>query len=141
VSTPAETSGTTRHPDVSEVSVGTIVSELASDMSTLIRKEIELAKVEVKAEAVKAGKAGGAFGGAGFAGWMAVLFLSWALTYLLDELMPRGLAVLIVGVLWLVGAIALALYGRARVRALNPVPERTVETVKEDVEWLKNRKS
>jgi hypothetical protein len=130
-----------RRPDVSDLSVGSIVTDVAHDLSTLVRQEIELAKAEVKQEAVKAGKAGGAFGGAGVAAWLGALFLTLALTYLLDEIMPRGLAVLIVAILWLAVAAGLAVYGRNKAREINPVPERTVETVKEDVQWVQNRKT
>ncbi|TQS41067.1 phage holin family protein [Cryptosporangium phraense] len=127
--------------DVSNASVGDLVREVADDLTALVRQEIALAKAETKDEVAKAGKAGGAFGGAGIAGWLALLFLSLALMYGLDALMPIGWAALIVGVLWAAGAAALAAYGRTKVKQVNPVPTRTVETVKEDVRYVKNREA
>jgi len=131
----------TGHRDVSEASVGELVGSVAKDLSALMRQEVALAKAETKQELAKAGKAGGAFGGAGLAGWMTLLFLSFALVYALGAVMPLGWAALIVGVLWAIVAGALAMYGKTRMKQVNPVPERTVETVKEDVQWLKDRKN
>jgi hypothetical protein len=128
-------------PDVGDIPVGTLISEIAQDLSTLMRQELELAKVETKREVTKAGKAGGMLGGAGFAGWMAVLFVSLALMFTLGALIPLGWAALIVAVIW--GAVAAVLYtqGRKKMDEVNPVPEKTVETVKEDVRWVQNRSS
>lgn len=126
-------------PRVADASVGDLVKNVANDLTTLVRQEIALAKAETKEEVTKAGKAGGAFGGAGVAGWLALLFVSLALMFGLDALMPIGWAALIVGVLWAIGAAALAAYGRSKVKEVNPVPKRTVETVKEDVRWVQNR--
>src|SRR5215217_3349613 len=75
-------------PDVEGTSVGQLMGEVAKDLSTLMRQELELAKVEVKAEAKKAGAGAGLFGVAGFAGYMVLMFLSialwWALSHLVD---------------------------------------------------------
>src|SRR5215213_2721445 len=60
-------------PEVSGTSVGELMGEVAKDLSTLMRQELELAKVEVKAEATKAGKGAGLMGAAGFAGYMVLL--------------------------------------------------------------------
>lgn len=134
-------SGTDGRPDVGEVPVGSLVREVAEDLSTLLRQELQLAKVETKQEVVEAGKAGGAFGGAGLAGWMTVLFASLAVMFALGAVMPLGWAALIVAVIWGIAAAALFVTARNRMRAVNFVPEKTVETVKEDVQWLQNRSS
>jgi hypothetical protein len=127
------------HRSVSDASVGELVKDVAENLTTLVRQEIELAKIETKAEVAKASKAGGAFGGAGLAGWIAIVFLSLAAMFGLGAAMPLGWAALIVGVVWAVVGGALAMYGRTKIRQVNPVPERTVETVKEDVRWVQNR--
>jgi hypothetical protein len=126
-------------PGVGDASVGELVREVANDLTTLVRQEIALAKAETKEELTKAGKAGGAFGGAGLAGWVAVVFFSLALMFALGAAMPLGWAALIVAVLWSAVGAGLAFYGRGKVRQVNPVPERTVETVKEDVRWVRNK--
>jgi hypothetical protein len=125
----------------SEQSLSELLSELTSQLSLLFRKEVELAQVEVKAELRRAGKAGGAFGGAGFAAYLAVLMLSFAAAWGLAALMPTGLAFLIVGLVYAVAAGVLYMGGRRKLEQINPKPEQTVETLKEDAEWIKSRRS
>ena len=137
---PDEASRSTE-PKAPEKSLGQLFSELTSDLSTLMRKEVELAKVETKEEVSRAGKAGGMLGGGAFAGWFALLFLSFALAWLLDEFMPRALAFLVVGLVYTIAAAVLVLRGRARLQSVNPVPHQTVETLKEDVQWARAQRS
>jgi len=81
------------------------------------------------------------FGGAGVAGLLMLGSLSACLILALALALPGWAAALIVTALWGVIAGVLALQGRAKVRQVGkPVPEKTVETVKEDVQWLKDRK-
>jgi uncharacterized membrane protein YqjE len=127
--------------DVGSVPFGQLMSKVAEDLSQLMRSELALAKVEVKDEVAKTGKASVVLGGAALAGWLSVLFASLALMYALDAVMPLGWAAVIVAALWGVAAAVLAVTGRNRIRQVNPVPERTIETVKEDVQWLQNRNS
>ena len=86
--------------DPSEKSLGQLMGEVVSDMGTLVRQEIELAKVETKEELGKAGKVAGAFGGAAVAAYMALLFLSLALAWLLSQTINRALSFAIVGLLY-----------------------------------------
>jgi hypothetical protein len=116
-------------PDVDGTSVGQLISEVTTDLSTLMRQELALAKAEVTAEAKKAGQGAGFFGAAGFAGYMVLLFLSFALLYVLNNAMDNGWAALIVALLWaVVGAVGFVM-GRARFKQVNPKPERTVDTL------------
>ena len=129
----------TERPDVTESSVGQLISEVTSDLSKLMRQELELAKAELKHEATKSGKAAGMLGGAGFAGYMVALFLSIALWWALANVMDEGWAALIVAVLWAVIGAVLATVGRKKLRAVNPKPERTIQTLKEVPDALKGR--
>lgn len=115
--------------DVSNASVGELLSEVSRDLSTLMRQEVELAKAEIKTEVSKAGKGAGMIGGAGFAGYMVMLFLSIALWWGLSNVMDQGWAALIVAVIWAVIAAVLFVTGRKTLRTVNPKPERTVDTV------------
>ena len=116
-------------PDVEGNSVGALIGEVTKDLSTLMRQELELAKVEMKTEAKKAGQGAGMFGAAGFAGYMVALFLSIALMWALASAIPTGWAALIVAVLWgIVGAVAFVM-GRKKFQQVNPKPERTVDTL------------
>jgi len=127
-----------RTEEVSATSVGELIGNISNDLSQLFRQEVELAKAELKQEASKAGKAGGMLGAAAFAGYLAVVLLSFALVFALGNVMDLGWAALIVAVLWgIVGAVLFA-NGRKKLKAVDPVPHRTVDTLKEDAQWLKN---
>lgn len=119
-------------------SLGDLLGELSGDLSKLMRQELELAKAEFREEAVKAGKATGMLAAAGFAGYLTTVLLSLALVFALGAVMPLGWAALIVAALWGVAGAVLYTTGRARMRTVNPKPERTVETLKEDAEWAKH---
>ncbi|HEX8003305.1 MAG TPA: phage holin family protein [Mycobacteriales bacterium] len=120
--------------------VGELIGEIAQDLGTLVRQEIELAKAEVKEEAGKAGGAAGMLGGAGVAGLLVAFFASLTLMFALDALMPIGWAALIVTVLW--GVVGFALYtrGRERLRSVK-APQQTIQTLKEDARWASHPSS
>lgn len=122
-------------------SVGELVSQLTSDLGDLTRQELALAKAELQAEAKKAGKGAGMLGGAAFAGWMVALFVSFTIMWALDEAMDLIWAALIVAALWAVVAAVLAMRGRKELQEVSPKPDQTVESLKEDAQWLKPRKS
>lgn len=119
-------------------SIGDLLGELSGDLSKLMRQELELAKAEFREEAVKAGKATGMLAAAGFAGYLTTVLLSLALVFALGAVMPLGWAALIVAALWGITGLILYTTGRAKLRTVNPKPERTVETLKEDAEWAKH---
>ena len=121
-----------------EPGIGELIGEITSDLSRLFRQEVELAKAEVKVEAKKAGKASGMFAGAGLAGLMVIILLSFALVYALDAVMPQGWAAVIVAVLWAIVGAVLYLQGKKQMATVDPVPHQTVETVKEDAQWIRN---
>lgn len=119
------------NPDVEGISVGALIGEVTKDLSTLMRQELELAKVELKVEAKKAGEGAGMLGAAGFAGYMVALFLSLALMWGLAYLIGPGWAALVVAILWgIVGAITFSM-GKKKFRQVHPKPERTVDTLQQ----------
>jgi uncharacterized membrane protein YqjE len=122
-------------------SLGDIVGDIAQDLSTLVRQEIELARTELKQEATKAGKGVGLLSGAGVAGLLLLIFASLALTFLLDNWMPLELAALITTLLWAVVAAVLATRGRKELRGTNPQLPETQQTLKEDAAWARAQKS
>ncbi|KJE22278.1 Protein of unknown function (DUF1469) [Frankia torreyi] len=121
-------------------STGQLVSEVVTDISTLFRQEVALAKAEVREEAKKAGKGAGMFAGAGGAGYFALLFALLAVMFGLGEVMALGWAALIVTVVLGAVAAVLALKGRSTVRRVHPAPTQTVETLREDVQWAQSRR-
>jgi uncharacterized membrane protein YqjE len=122
-------------------SLGEMVSHLTTDLGTLTRQELALAKAELQAEAKKAGKGAGMLGAAAFAGWMVALFLSLTVMWALDEAMDLIWAALIVAVIWAIVAAVLAMVGRKELQQVSPKPDQTVESLKEDAKWLKTQKS
>jgi hypothetical protein len=122
-------------------SLGEIVGDITQDMSTLVRQEMDLATSEMKREVAKLGKGAGMFGGAGATGYLALIFLSLALTYLLDNWMPVELAALIVALLWGVVTAVLAAKGRQEIKNANPELPVTQQTLKEDAQWARTQKS
>jgi uncharacterized membrane protein YqjE len=131
----------TSHEDLRERPIGDLVKQLAGQTSTLVKQELDLAKAEMSEKASIAGKGAGLLGGAAVVGLLAAGALTACLILALSEVIPDWLAALIVALLLGAVAAVLALQGRNRIRAATPpVPEQTVETVKEDVEWAKTQR-
>jgi uncharacterized membrane protein YqjE len=128
-------------PKEAERSLGELVASMTSELSTLVRSEVALAKVELKEEVGKAGKAGGVLGAGALTGYLTVLFASFALAWLLDAVMPVALAFFLVALIHGIAAATLITRGRQEIKKVDPVPHQTVETLKEDVEWAKAQKS
>jgi hypothetical protein len=114
-----------------KAAVGRVLSDITTDLKTLLSQEVELAKAEIKAEVGKVGKGAGMLGGAGFAGYMVAMFLSIALWWALANLMDQSWAALIVAGLWaLIGAV-LFVSGRGTLKSISLKPERTINSLKQ----------
>jgi uncharacterized membrane protein YqjE len=115
-------------------------SRMGEAVTTLAKQELRLAKAEMAEKGRKAGPGIGMVGAAGAVGLLAAGTLTAFIVLALDGVMPNWLAALIVGLVY--AAIAAGLYfsGKGRVQEAGPlVPEQTVETFKEDVEWAKTQ--
>jgi O-antigen/teichoic acid export membrane protein len=77
-------------------------------------------------------------GVAGLAGYLAIVLLSFAAVFGLANVMDAGWAALIVAVVWAIVGAVLYSNGRKRLKTVDPMPRRTVDTIKEDAKWLKN---
>jgi hypothetical protein len=120
--------------------LGELLKQLSDDTTRLVRQEIELAKAELTQKGRQAGMGAGLFGAAGAIGFLALAALTTCFILALDAVMPAWLAALVVAVVYGAVAAVLAMRGRAKVKqAVPPVPEQTIETVKEDVEWAKTQ--
>jgi hypothetical protein len=114
-----------------------LVRTIATDTSTLVRKEIELARQELT-EAIRARVLGAAaLGAAAVFGLLLVIFLGAAAAAALDLVFARWLSRLIVAGGFLLLAGGAALFGLRRMKKPSFAPEETKRTVKEDVEWAK----
>ncbi len=126
--------------DLREQPIGDLLKQLSQETTTLVRQELELAKAEMAEKGKQAGKGAGMFGGAGVVGLLALGALTAALILGLDGFMKAWLAALVVGLVYAAIAGVLALTGKKEVQqATPPVPEQTVDSVKEDVQWAKTR--
>ena len=120
-------------------STGELVSRLSQDLSQLMRDELRLAQVEVSGKAKKAGVGAGMFGASGLLALYGVGAIVATVILALDLVMPAWLAALIVAVVLLAAAGVVALLGKKRVtEAVPPVPERTVDSVKQDIDAVRN---
>lgn len=117
-----------------------LLKEFSDQATTLLRKEIALAKVEVAEKGKKAAVGAGMFGGSGVFGFYAFGALTACVILALATAVDSWLAALIVAVVYAAIAGVLALRGKAQVkRAAPPVPEQAVDSTKEDLEWVKAR--
>jgi len=124
-----------------QLPLGELVKQLAEETSTLVRQEVELARAEMTAKARHAGIGLGELGGAGIVALYALGALTACLIAALALAMPVWAAALVVAVVY--GAIGggLALVGRRQLeRGMPPTPERTMQTIEEDVEWAKTQR-
>jgi uncharacterized membrane protein YqjE len=120
--------------------VGELLKELSEQTTTLVRQELELAKLELTEKGKKAGIGAGMFGGAGIVGFYAVGALTACLILALATAVDGWLAALIVAAVYGAAAGVLALSGKSKVKqAVPPTPEQAVDSVKEDVQWTKSR--
>jgi Putative Actinobacterial Holin-X, holin superfamily III len=126
--------------EVSDRSLAELLKQLSDQTTTLARQEVDLAKAELVAKGKQAGLGAGMFGGASMFGLYALGALTAAAILALATAVSAWLAALIVAAVYAVIAGAMALAGKSRVKkGVPPVPEQTVETVKEDVEVAKQR--
>ncbi|HEX8106009.1 MAG TPA: phage holin family protein [Solirubrobacteraceae bacterium] len=126
--------------DLRDRSIGDLLKQLSTETSTLVKKELELARAELAQQGKKAGAGAGAIGAAGIIGFLAFAALTACIILALDKAMDAWLAALIVAVVYGVIAGVLALTGKNRIKEATPPVPQTVETVKEDVQWAKTRK-
>jgi MFS family permease len=123
-----------------EASTADLIKALSEQTSRLVRQEVELAKTELTIKGKRAGAGAGMFGGAGLLALYAAGALVAAIIGALSLAMDVWLAALIVAVVLGAAAAVVALAGKKKVQeALPPVPEDSVESVKEDVQWTKTR--
>jgi uncharacterized membrane protein YqjE len=125
--------------DLHDKPIGELLKQLASETSTLVHQELELAKAEMLEKGRKAGAGLGLIGAAGAVALLALGALTAFLILALDGVMPNWLAALIVGIVYAAIAAVLYLRGKDRVEdAGSPAPRQTIETLKEDVTWAKH---
>ena len=109
-------------------SLGQVLGDVSSDLSTLVRQELALAKAEVSQSATNAGKGVGMFAGAAVAGLLLLVFLSLSIMWGLGQFIGNQWSALIVAVIWLIVAVVLALVGKKELARVKGLPQ-TADTV------------
>ena len=122
-------------------SVGDLVTELSQETVTLVRQEIQLAEAEMTRKAIRVGKNAGLLAAGGVVAYTGSLTLVAATVALLGERIPVWRSAAVVGVGISAVGLGLAVKGANTLRQEDPVPRETVETLKEDREWLKDQTS
>ena len=124
-------------PAEDERPLGELFSDMSRSLQTLVRKEVELAKVELKDQASKAGKASASLVAGAAVAYLALVLLAFAAAWGLAEAIPTGVAFLAVGLLFGVIGALLLVVGKNRLATVRPVPRQTVATLREDVDVAK----
>ena len=128
--------------ELRERPIGEVAKDLTGDLSLLVRQEIELAKAEMAQKGRTAAPGLGMFGAGGIVGLCAAGAMTAFLVLVCSLFLPEWAAALIVGAVLAAVAYVLVRRGKERLADVGkPVPEQTIETVKEDVEWAKTRAS
>jgi hypothetical protein len=127
-------------PPTDDRSLADLARQVSLQTTQLVRQEVELAKAELRVKGKRAGVGAGLFGGAGVLGFYAFGALTACVIAAIAEVLDVWLAALIVAVVYGLVAAILAMRGKSKVQqATPPVPERAVESVKEDVRFTKQR--
>jgi uncharacterized membrane protein YqjE len=126
-------------PEQDQRSLGELLSELTTDLSTLLRQEIELARVETMEKVSQALRSVISMVAGGLIAYTGVIGLVIAAIVGLAELMPLWLAALIVGALLVIVGVVLIQSGRSTLSQMSVVPEKTVESIREDAEMVKEK--
>jgi protein-S-isoprenylcysteine O-methyltransferase Ste14 len=116
-----------------------VLQDIIGNVQSIIRSEIQLAKTETKEEATKAARASGVIALGAVLGLYAFGFLLLTIARSLEQIMPSWLASLMVSVLAGLCAFGALSVGRKRIKQVHPTPAKTIQTVKEDIEWVKGQ--
>jgi xanthine/uracil permease len=123
-----------------ERSLGQLFGDLSRQLSTLVRQEIDLARTEVTTKAGAASRDAAMLGAGGALAYSGLLVLLAAVVLLLIEVgLDEWLSALIVGIVVLGVGGFLIMRGREGLQKADLAPKRTIETIKDDAEWAKER--
>jgi uncharacterized membrane protein YqjE len=118
-------------------SVSDVLQDIIRNIQDIVRSEVRLAKTEVREEVSKARDASVLIGVGALSGTFSAFFVLFSIVYALSRVVPDWAAALIVGVVLAIAAGILLSKGAARFKHVHPAPEKTIESLKENVEWAK----
>jgi hypothetical protein len=117
--------------------VSEVLQDILHNLQTLIRSEFRLAKAEVSQDARQAVASAAWIGAGAVCGISAWLFLLWTVSFAVAESLPMWAATLIIAAVMGVAAAVLLAYGRRQITRVNPMPDRTAASLKENLQWIK----
>ncbi len=120
-------------------SIADVLQDILANVQGIIRAEVRLAKTEVTEEATKAGRAAGMLAGGAVAAVFTIWLLLLTLLFALGTVVPMWAAALILFVITGAATAFLLAAGKKRFAAVHATPEKTIETMKENVEWAKSQ--
>ena len=118
-------------------SISDVLQDIIRNVQEIVRSEVRLAKTEIREELDKARSSALLLGAGAATAMFAVLFLLLTVVYALALVMPEWAAAMLVGAALAAVAIVLFAAGLKRFKQIHPTPARTVETIKENVEWAR----
>lgn len=120
-------------------SIANVLQDIVANIQTIIRAEIRLARSEVKEQVTVLGRAAGMMAGGAVAALFTVWLLLLTIVFALSTIMPFWAAGLLLFVVLAVVTLILLTVGKRRLKAVHKTPEKTIETIKENVEWVKRQ--
>jgi len=124
-----------------DTSISQLISGIVGDAQALVRQEIALARQEISEEIGNAKQAGIKFGIAGGVlaggGLLLILALAQGIADLLNW--PNWAGYVLVGAVLAIAGYILLSSAQKQMKEVHPVPEQTLETLKENAEWIKER--
>ena len=132
-------SSTVSAADANNASLGRLFRDLADDISDLTRKEIELARTETMEKVSNASKAVISMAAGGSIAYAGLLFLLAAAVLVIATWVPYWLSAVIVGGVAVIVGLIMVQGGRSALQNTNITPEKTVDTMKENAQWVKEK--
>ena len=126
-----------RRMETGERSMADVVRDIIANVQDMIRSEVRLAKAELREETTRTVSGAKLLGIAAGLGFFAGAFLLTGIALLLALVMPHWVAMLVMAVV--LGAPAAILFAKGRSQLIVPTPNKTIDNVKENVEWMKNQ--
>lgn len=126
-------------PDADSRPLSEIVAAVIQNLQNIFRTEVRLAGLELKEKARKSGKAAGLLGGAALLGFFATACFIATCIVALSIVLPVWLSTLLMGVTLAFGAGGAFLLGRLALQDVEPIPQQTLETLKDNIDWAKTR--
>ena len=116
-----------------------LLQDIVANLGNIVRSEVQLARAEMKQEARKAARDSAMIAAGALLAFFGLAFLFTSAAAVLTRWLPLWGAALLMGVLLFAVSAALAMTGWKNLRRVRPAPEQTIEAVKEDVQWIKDR--